>query len=177
MLFPVTDHERRVAAMMLGFGQHVPACPVIPSQEIRAARVAFLLEEVLEFAEESAIDVCIMHDGEWVTLTQQRGYISDLVAPDGTYALVNIEGREPSLVGMIDALADISVVNTGAFIACGVRMTPVLECVDANNMLKVATGKLDPISGKFVKAPDHPKPNFAYELKLQGYQEEFIHAG
>lgn len=175
-LIPMTDHERRVHEMMRGYRQATPDEPTMPDENIRATRVALLLEEVLEFAEESAITVQIHFQREYLTLLPKRVPLYDLQCEDGCWSLMNTPNREPNLVGMIDALADISVVNTGAFVACGVRMTPVLECVDANNLLKIATGRLDEESGKFIKAPNHPKPDFAYVLRAQNYQGLIVNA-
>lgn len=170
-MIPLTDHERRVRTMMQSFRQATPDSPTMPEAALRAARVALLLEEVVEFADESAIVIQVLVGNDAVLLQPRRVPVGHVAADtDGCWTLVEDESREPCLVGMADALADISVVNTGAFVACGIRMTPLLECVDANNLLKVATGRLNEETGKFEKHPNHPKPNFAYELKLQGYQ-------
>lgn len=169
MIFPMTDHERRVRCMMEGFGQTTPERPTLATQATRESRVALLLEEVLEFAEDAAVTVCVRHGDDWVYLHPQRARISDAVVPDGAWALMETEGAVPNLAGMIDALGDISVVNTGSFVAFGVRMTPILECIDANNMLKIATGRLNTETGKFEKHPNHPKPAIAYELQMQAY--------
>jgi predicted HAD superfamily Cof-like phosphohydrolase len=155
IIAPSNPHERRVKEMMLAFGQDGPSHPGIPSEKIRKLRVALLLEEVLEFAKASGIHVG--HKGR----NGERLKMENLIlGPDPNH--------DPDLVEMADGLADISVVNTGAFIACGITMDPVLECVDANNLMKVATGTENPVTGKFEKHPDHPKPPIDAVLKLQG---------
>lgn len=156
---PMTEHERRVMSMMDAFGQNCPAYPTIADAATRRLRVMLLLEEVLEYAEAAGIDLEIGVGGGG---DQQTLQIAD-VTPRCS------ETRAPDLVGMVDALADISVVNTGAFIAHGVRSTPVLETVDANNLLKYSTGHRHPETGKFIKAPNHPVPDIHLLLLQQGW--------
>ncbi len=69
---------------------------------------------------------------------------------------------------MADALADISVVNYGAFVACGIHAEPVLLCVDENNLLKIRNGHTDE-HGKFQKPKDHPAPDIAGVLRALGW--------
>ena len=80
------------------------------------------------------------------------------------------DGRQPDMQKMIDACSDDSVVNTGTFIALGVRMDPMLELTDANNLMKIANGHID-AGGKFIKSPTHPVPNYRVALELQGWVE------
>jgi predicted HAD superfamily Cof-like phosphohydrolase len=169
---PYTDHERRVRQMMRAFNQNTPDTPRLPSETIRAARVRMLLEEVLEFADASAINVSVV-----IGKDQSRFIYSKYVpfaesgdADEGSFTLTNDPLKEPDLVEMADALGDISVVNTGAFAACGIAMTPILEAIDSNNLLKVAKGKLD-AGGKFIKSPDHQPPDIAFVLRSLGWEQ------
>lgn len=151
---PTTDHERRVISMMEAFGQNCPAYPTIADAAVRRLRVMLLLEEVIEYADAAGIDL-LLPAGDKLHIKR--------VTP------VCSETRTPDLAGMVDALGDISVVNTGAFVAHGVRMAPVLEMIDANNLLKYSTGKRNPDTGKFEKAPNHPVPDINLILVQQGY--------
>lgn len=152
-MLELLPHEERVIQMMRGFGQATPNNPTMPSTQERMRCFRLLLEEVLEYGAAAGL-VAVTHLGEGQTVD-----INDL-------AVIESED-EPSIVDMVDACADISVVNTCAFASMGVRMKPVLELVDANNLLKIETGALDPVSGKFKKHPDHPRPNFTAVVDAQ----------
>lgn len=147
-------HEERVRTMMQGFKQATPPAIGIPDQATRILRVRLLLEEVLEFAEASGV-----------------GVTHPAPRRDGTLLFEDLafEPRgEPDLPLMADGLADISVVNTGAFIACGIPMEPILRCVDENNLLKIRNGRTDEF-GKFQKPKDHPAPDVAGCLRALGW--------
>lgn len=152
-MLELLPHEERVIKMMRGFGQNTPDSPVMPSPADRSRCFRLLLEEVLEYGAAAGFEA-VTHSGDGQTL-----HIDDL-------AIMPTEW-EPALDQMVDACADISVVNTGAFAAMGVRMKAILELVDANNLLKIETGSLNPESGKFIKHPDHPKPDFAAAIQEQ----------
>lgn len=153
-MIELLPHEARVIAMMRGFGQSTPNSPVLPSMKERERCFRLLLEEVLEYGAAAGLEA-VTHQGDGQTL-----HIDDLAVRQTDW--------EPSLSEMVDACADISVVNTCAFAAMGVRMQPILELVDSNNLLKIETGSLDPVSGKFKKHPEHPKPDFAAAVAQQG---------
>lgn len=157
-MIELLPHEARVIAMMRGFGQRTPAAPTLPSPQERERCFRLLLEEVLEYGAAAGL-AAVTHSGDGQTL------LIDDIAILGT-------DDDPCLVGMVDACADISVVNTCAFAAMGVRMQPVLEVVDENNLAKIATGNLDPVTGKFKKHPDHVPPDFALVLAAQEVSQE-----
>ena len=154
---PLLDHERRVREMMAGFGQAVPDLPTVADEKTRVLRTRLLLEEVFEYAEAAGITVTYRQNNE---------------APDQQVSFDNLrfyaEG-DVDLAGMADAVADISVVNTGTAAAHGIRLAPILEAVDANNLMKVANGRLDE-HGKFIKPADHKPTNIEFMLQLQGWQ-------
>lgn len=152
-MIELLPHEARVITMMRGFGQNTPDAPTMPSTAERARCFRLLLEEVLEYGAAAGLEAAT-HSGDGQIL-----HIDDL-------AILPTEW-EPSLHQMVDACADISVVNTCAFASMGVRMQPILELVDENNFLKISTGALDPVSGKFKKHPDHPKPDFETAIDAQ----------
>lgn len=193
-----TDHERRVRSMMIGFGQEVPETPTVGTDKVRITRVRLDLEEVLEFADDAAISVRYQHPQDLIAqvdnlrtlllsevprmedyqkavelCTTLVDYLKHSPAikfgeDGGNVAIAAIPGKKPDLAKMIDACSDLSVVNTGAFVAFGVQMTPMLELTDENNLMKIANGKLDE-NGKFRKSPTHPVPSYDFALSLQGY--------
>lgn len=156
----LSDHERRVREMMSGFGQAVPELPTVSDGATRVARAAMLLEEVLEYAEAAGLGVFVRHE-------VGNGTQIDVELSPHCFEVV-ICG-EPRLPDMIDAVADISVVNCGTAAAHGTRLAPVLEAVDANNLMKVAGGKLNE-QGKFIKPVGHKPPDIEFVLRLQGWQ-------
>lgn len=165
MHIPMTDHERRIASMMTGFGQECPDKPTIPDTKTLTLRALLKLEETLEFLDAAGLQI--------VFDLPDRHYVADhpssLVMCGGMKVTARPDAA-PDMEGMIDALADDSVVNVGTFLALGVRMTPILEEVDANNLMKVANAKVND-AGKFIKAPNHPPVNLKLALKLQGWKE------
>ena len=145
----VTTHWRRVQKMMRGFGQATPKVLLreIPTELLRR-RLLLNLEELLEQVRDAGFEI---------SLDPQR-------TSSGAFTFDDIQlksVRSPDIVKLLDGLADLSVTNTGFFVALGVPDAPFLEVVDANNLLKIANGKLNPETGKFEKAPDHPAPDIA----------------
>lgn len=143
------DHVARVRSMMQGFGQATPGYPMMPPVHERMRCFRLLLEEVLEYGAAAGLVVSV-----------PDGAAHDIPVTMNNIDIAAVDYSKADLVQMVDACADISVVNVGAFLAMGVDPAPVLEEVDKNNLLKIETGKLDPVTGKFKKHPEHPKPNF-----------------
>lgn len=163
-------HYLRIAEMMEGFGQATPQVPTIPDPKTRELRVRLIVEEALEYAAASGVEVRL------------RGSLD----ADATLSFAELEFKatgEPDLLEMADGLADLSVVTIGSLVACGIADKPLLEEVDANNLLKVATGHKDPVTGKFIKSPHHPPPGIREVLLRQGFKDdaanspERVHAG
>lgn len=152
-MIELLPHEERVIQMMRGFGQRTPNLPSMPTSQERARCFRLLLEEVLEYGAAAGLEA-ITHSGDGQTLMIEDIAISPI-------------DDDPVLADMVDACADISVVNTCAFASMGVRMKPILEEVDANNLLKIETGTLDPVYGKFRKHPNHPRPDFVSLIDVQ----------
>lgn len=127
---------------MQAYGQETPDAPTIPDAAILQTRIRFLLEEVLEAAAECGIFVAT--------------FGPDTLAPQTINDHLRVDpGKKIRFDKLLKELADVDVVLRGFFVALGVRMTPILEAVDANNLMKTSTGHLD-ATGKFVKSPNHP---------------------
>ena len=193
---------------MIGFGQDVPDTPTVGSDKVRILRARLDAEEVLEYANDAALQVrfrvpkssIVEHvlgrvqrfltaksnnetpDIEPSQLLEEveaaiRSYADDWLEPvifnekEGNVVIERDFTKVPNLAKMIDALSDMSVVNTGAAVAFGVRLEPMLELTDANNMMKLANGHLDEF-GKFIKPKNHPVPNYEFALAIQGYVPE-----
>ena len=150
-----SDHQVRVAAFLSGIGHNLPEKPQVGDREKLRTWGQLLLEEVFEWIEAAGLSVD--HTVEDRPLLVNYKSLQVVIEPE----------LQPDLVKMADANADISVVNTGAMLLNGISDTNILEEVDQNNLLKVSTGKMDTVSGKFIKARNHPKPNFAACLAAQ----------
>lgn len=153
------DHRARVREMMEGYGQDTPALPTIPDDKTLKLRCALLLEEVLEFVEAAGYEV-VFECG--VPGTHKFNY--------GSAQLKYVHA--PDMIEMADAMADISVVNQGAAIALGLDLDPILDEVDFNNLLKIKTGQINPVTGKFEKHPNHTPPDILTVLEEQGWDPD-----
>lgn len=149
-------HQQNVAEFMRLASQQLPEFPVLPTPGVRLLRARLIFEEAMETIEALGVDV----------------YLSN--ANDGNYQVckdnVYIEiGGAADLVKIVDGCADISVVNTGALLACGVADLPVLDAVDYNNLAKFGPGHTKREDGKLIKPPGHKPPDFERILCGQGW--------
>ena len=128
-----------------GFGQVVPAQPMMPSEEVRDLRARLIMEEALELCE--ALGCMIEVQGKAVFIR--------------TFPEVN-------MVGIADGCADLSVVTIGTMSACGIADVSLLKAVDENNLEKLGD---DPniIDGKLIKPKGHTPPDIMAVLEDQGY--------
>jgi predicted HAD superfamily Cof-like phosphohydrolase len=144
------SHYATIKRMMEAFGQRTPDLPCIPTLHERRARLLMLLEEVLELA--SGYGMVVKMHGDPLS-------VDDFV--------VTTSGQNADLTEIADAIADIQVINTGNAVASGLFLDPIVKLVDENNLLKIEGGHLDPGSGKFIKPPNHPKPDIRGEILRQ----------
>jgi predicted HAD superfamily Cof-like phosphohydrolase len=160
-----TQHFSRIRRMMQGFGQRVPEVPEMPDEKDRISRGRLILEELLEYLEGAALQLCVSGD--------------DPADPESRLAfeelkIAGLPGAAPNFVLMADALTDLSVVTIGSFVSMGIPDGPLLELVDENNLLKIARGHLDKTTGKFIKPADHQPPDIANLLLKLGCSRELV---
>lgn len=131
-------------------------------ESVKILRVKLLLEEVLEFAEASGIDVKIDLNG-------QVWHLEDLES-DFKYE----ETNEVCLEDVADAFADISYVNYGAALAYGIDLEPIEKIVQEANMAKFEEGSYRRDDGKWMKPPnwEDPAPKIKAEIKKQSKQSK-----
>lgn len=145
----VTEHWLRVKAFMLKAKQNCPDTPVEElSKEVRILRAKLILEEALE----------LITDGLGVTVEQfgDEVQFQDL----DFYA-----DKDFDIVKAADGCADLSVVNVGTLIACGLKDEPLLQLVDENNLAKFGPGHSIREDGKLIKPPGHKPPDFGTVIK------------
>lgn len=119
--------QEQVRNFMVIAGQDCPKRPTTADEKTRILRVKLLLEEVLELAEASGIDVYVKDHN-----------VSLIDAHKGTYGnSIEYATRSfPDLKEMVDALADIKYVNEGAANAFGLDLKPFFDEVHRSNMTK-----------------------------------------
>lgn len=168
---PKSEHLQAVELFHVGMGVDVPAKPVVPSDERLLARAKLLMEEAMEFVEAAGIRLAVTVKPASAMLAEKYHSLQQVNFEDLTF-----EKMKPGdLVGMADGLADTMVICAGGMAICGIADLPLLREVNDNNLLKLATGHFDAERGKFIKAPNHPKPDIAKVLKAQGWEHEDLY--
>lgn len=166
---PRSCHQLRVEKLLLGFGKQLPPTPRLPDRKEILCQLRMLAEEFFELCVAAGVSIELR---EPVTAPYDLGDARVTRVTPVLYeklAFVNDPQATPDLPLMMDGAADVSVLNVGLMSLCGVADQPLLETVDGNNLLKIATATKDPETGKFVKHPNHPKPNFGACLAAQGW--------
>lgn len=158
-----SNHHERVQMFMERAGQPVPLLPCVPPAEDRIRVANLILEEFMEFLEASGLELMDADSGRCLDMTGVT-----ITAED----VEQVQCGEPDLVKMVDALADLSVVVTGGFVACGVADEAVLQEVDANNLAKFGPGGYRNEYGKWVKPAGHTPPDLEMILRTQGWRPE-----
>ena len=156
-LLRTSSHYDRVKEFMRGAGQETPSTYTVPSDKLRIARARLLLEETLEtvcyglgvqvrFPQfgTTSLDPKIMKEKA----------IYQVESPDNIHSRTEFDPIET-----IDGIMDMHVVATGTLVAIGLPDSTFLEEVDNNNLKKIATGKLNPETGKFEKSLKHVPPD------------------
>lgn len=116
----MTKEQNQVKEFMTTFGQACPRSPIIPDANIRVLRVKLLLEEVLELAKASGVEI---RDEGGFKISEN----SIKLSPIG----------EVNIAEVADALTDIDYVNLGAANAYGMDLEPFQTEVHSSNMTKL----------------------------------------
>lgn len=147
-----SQHQQNVDKFMRLAKQVVPISPTIPPPEIRMLRARLIMEEAIETVAGLGVDMTFKSSPE-----------------PACFADIEFEDNgNPDLIEIVDGCADISVVTTGTLSACGVADCSVLETVDENNLMKFGPGGYeDPVTKKWIKPPNHKKPNIGWLLDQQ----------
>lgn len=152
-----SEHQQRVEVFMRGAGQLMPSTPTIPSEHVRLLRARLLLEEAMETIKALGVTVKV----KLLPIKDISGCVPFELAG------LKVENVPLDLVEIADGFADVSVVNVGGMLACGISDVGLLAEVDNNNLAKLRHGRVDE-GGKFIKPPSHPAPNISRVLYEQG---------
>lgn len=147
------EYQQKVKEFMVLAGQKCPDAPSIPSIEDRILRVRLSLEEVLEFAEASGIEISIPSPYYPIAINKQTNFNMSVVG-------------DVDMLEIADSISDISYVNNGAAITYGLDIEPFEDAVHENNLTKISTGYRDE-HGKLRKGPDYQPVNLKPILDAQ----------
>ncbi len=150
----ISPHYERVRHFMILANQRVRDVPTIPTPEERMLRAKLLLEETLETIHALGCSVNT-HDAE--------GHAVDLDIDE----IVFHADLPPDLSKIADGCADVSVINIGTMISCGIFDLHLLKAVDENNLAKFGPGGSRRPDGKWVKPPGHVAPDLNLLLHQQ----------
>lgn len=149
-----SEHQKRVEELMHKARQEVPSKPTVPDMRTRILRAKLILEEAIETVTALGVDV-VFHAPENSKLNQLHG-------------LSFYDNGKPDLLEIADGCYDLRVVTTGTLSACGLDDEEGQLEVDNNNLMKFDNPKAYwREDGKFIKAPDHPKPNLKSIIENQ----------
>lgn len=142
-------HAERVAVFAMRGGQDVSGTPKIPEPAVLKLRCLLLLEETLEFIAASGFKV------ELHTVYSPACRVGDRFG----YTVFET-GDAPSYEAMVDACADVSVVNTGTLLTLGAGDLDVLAEVDFANLDKVSGEVKRDANGKIQKPEGWQPPSY-----------------
>ena len=152
------NHESRVREFMRLAGQHLPASPTLPTEEVCHLRATLILEEALEKID--ALGFVVKVKSLYNDCTIERDVVECIP-----------HGDPPDLIEIVKESADTIVVSTGTLISCGVPVESVLELVDESNLAKYSGDyKIRP-DGKVIKPTGWKKPDIASLLQNQPVRE------
>ncbi len=151
----MTKEQLQVKEFMTKAGQSCPDKPFFPDSNTRILRVKLLLEEVLELAEASGVEIEVVDGGHYGEKSSLR--VQDLKFKS-TY---NVD-----LVKVADALTDIDYVNLGAACAYGLDLAPFQDEVHRSNITEFIDGyRMD--DGKWMKGKSYTPANIGPILDKQ----------
>lgn len=143
--------QNKVREFMEKIPQTVNSTPTIPNDKDRINRVRLLMEEVLEFAHASGIEIKVG------VFTMNK-------------KMENMDFKAIGSVDMVeiaDALADIEYINLGSANTYGIEIKPIFNEVHDSNMRKFTGDAHKNAEGKWIKPSDWQAPNIEKLLNKQ----------
>lgn len=150
-----SKHQKRVELFHKAAGQTDMPYPSLPPKEILLLRAKLIFEEAMETIEALGCHLVTIGARDDGVILQN----CDIEIETGIF--------EPDLEKIADGCGDLSVVNSGTMLACGIDDTELLEEIDANNLAKFGPGGYRRDDGKWVKPPDHQPPDIKGILDRQ----------
>lgn len=132
----------------------LPSHPTLPPSTILEKQCRLIVEEVCELVEACGFQIATP---------------DDYVGRD--FDLIPIKDHKLNLPEIAKEAADVSVVSMGLLSECGIADAALLEEVDVNNLAKFGPGGYMDEHKKWRKPKDHPKPDIAALLTLQGWDK------
>lgn len=134
--------QEQVLQFMIAAKQKCPNRPVVPEESIGRLRLSLILEETVELA--NALGFCCQFDHtDFSSMPEWKDKVQ-----------------------VADGIADLLYVVIGTAVACGIDIEPIFQEVHRSNMTKFIDGTFRE-DGKYVKGPNHSKPNIADILNAQ----------
>ena len=149
----MTQEQKDVKEFMTKAGQAMPNKPTIPDAKTRVLRIRLLLEELLELAEASGVQ-----------LSTTDGVPLDCM---DDFAFDGLPDTDVDLVEVVDALTDSQYVNLGAALAFGIDLEDCHKLVHESNLAKFSKGGYRDEAGKWRKPPDWVAPDLESEINRQ----------
>lgn len=137
-------------------GQLINSQPTEVDAQTAVLRVRLLLEEVLEFAEASGVEILTLNGDNLDSESIKQNEI--------TFSHTG----KANLEEIADALGDINYVSYGAAICYGIDMEPIEKNIQSSNLSKFIDGYRDE-HGKWIKGPSYTPVNLKPILKKQGW--------
>lgn len=156
-----SEHYEAVKLMSAKAGNPTPDKPTLPSVELRKTCANLILEEALEAIDSLGFYVC--HSPRDVIVDISAFKDGDIQVLPEVDSLV-----EEDLANIAHECADLRVVASFAMAVSGISDESVQMAVDQANLAKFGPGGYKhPESGKWIKPPDHKKPDIAQIIHWQ----------
>lgn len=142
MSLNIKNAQDAITRFMIATGQATPGRPTASTKQVQELRMELIREE-------------------WTELVEALGYETI----NGTPIKID-DSKEPNLVAIADALADLTYVVLGAATAFGIDLEPIFEEVHKSNMTKLIDGAFR-ADGKYVKGPSYTPANLTPIIQAQ----------
>lgn len=155
-------YESQVRRFHEATGQPCPSVPAMPDAETRALRVRLLLEEVLEFANASGVEVLSR---------------TSLVMADGSdFEVRALPYMRSDLPAMAHEATDVLYVAVGTLVAMGAPVDACFAEVSAANLRKAPGGKVQRRADGKVLKPEGWKPADVGAVLARATRESLLSA-
>ena len=171
-----SPHMKRVKKFMDTIEEQVPeekkgmqVCPdeiTEPKNEIKELRTGLALEEFFEmYSKGFGVDVYCEFDLPQLNTTVNINLSDVFREVDGAFTFKT--KRPFNIVEVADGAADVSVINVGSMLVCGIKDDELLEEVDRSNLAKFGPDSYMREDGKWMKPADWEAPDIEGVLRKE----------